>query len=71
MEGTMSAARSADTSSIKRELNLYTPFDHTQKPLEPSVGPNDKSAFGFNHKQLGRLLCPVNMVDEYDLDPDR
>jgi hypothetical protein len=68
METAMSAARSSDTFHIREKLDKYAPLDYGDQPIWPPIDTTNKSKMGFGHDQLGRLLCPVNLLAEYDAD---
>ncbi|EIW86097.1 hypothetical protein CONPUDRAFT_148212 [Coniophora puteana RWD-64-598 SS2] len=67
----VSVTRSMDFNPIKDIIGQYAAINH-QRPLDPYVGkgvPRDK--WGFNHVQLGKLLCPIEHLPKYLKDSDR
>jgi hypothetical protein len=68
----MSRARSSDTNRLKTCIAEYVPLD--PKDGEQKVVLNtgkSKADQGFKHPVLGRLLIPVQLLEEYDLDRSR
>jgi hypothetical protein len=61
--------RSVDANRLKTHTADYVPLDPNNK-IVLSIG-KSKMDRGFNHKALGRLLVPVNLLEEYDENRDR
>lgn len=66
----LSAARSEDSKSLKAAGLNYVAMDAPGKQLDPPILSTDKSSHrGFKHPMLGRLLCPVQFLKDFDKDP--
>ena len=61
-------ARSQDTNSARYELPTYVPLDPLVDVVQPPIT-SVKSARGFNHPVVGKLLCPLRLIPEYETDP--
>ncbi|KAI0266035.1 hypothetical protein BGY98DRAFT_501775 [Russula aff. rugulosa BPL654] len=59
----ISSVRSADANRFKTHTADYVPLDPNNK-IVLSIG-KSKMDRGFNHTALGRLLVPVNLLEEY------
>ncbi|KAI0270166.1 hypothetical protein BGY98DRAFT_1068061 [Russula aff. rugulosa BPL654] len=65
----ISSVRSADANRLKTHTADYVPLDPNNK-IVLNIG-KSKMDRGFNHKALGRLLVPVNLLEEYNENRDR
>jgi hypothetical protein len=67
MNSKLSSACSDDVSSLKDNALHYIALG----PLEPAFPPKSKKSGvrGFKHPVLGRLLCPVKYLEDFDRDP--
>lgn len=72
MSAAAGTARSNDISNLKKDALTYTALCEPNERLEPSINPNEskKTVRGFKHLQLGRLLCPQDLIEKYDNDPE-
>jgi len=61
-------ARSQDTHSARCEVPKFVPLDPLVDVVQPPITDN-KSARGFNHPVVGKLLCPLRLLPEYEADP--
>jgi len=61
-------ARSQDTNSARYEVPTFVPLDPLMDVVQPPIT-NTKSARGFNHPIVGKLLCPLQLHQEYEADP--
>jgi hypothetical protein len=68
MGSALSAARSDDISSLRTDGLTYVALDLPDKVLNPPILPKSpKTATrGFNHAVLGRLLCPIKYISDFD-----
>jgi hypothetical protein len=61
-------ARAQDTNSARYDVPTFVPLDPLVDVVQPPIT-NDKSARGFNHPIVGKLLCPLRFLPEYEADP--
>jgi len=61
-------ARAQDTNSARYDVPTFVPLDPLVDVVQPPIT-NDKSARGFNHPVVGKLLCPLRLLPEYEADP--
>ncbi|KAI0028740.1 hypothetical protein K488DRAFT_89450 [Vararia minispora EC-137] len=61
-------ARQDDTSSLRKSISGYI-YRHVS--VDPPFADKKKADRGFQHAQLARLLCPVELLERYDQDPLR
>jgi hypothetical protein len=61
-------ARSQDSNSARYEVPTFVPLDPLVDVVEPPIT-NNKSARGFNHPVVGKLLCPLRLIPEYETNP--
>jgi len=64
-------ARSDDCGSLREDGLAYVALESPGKLLQPPIAAKSpKSGIrGFNHLILGRLLCPIKYLAEFDEDP--
>ena len=72
MASALSAACSDDISSLHADGLTYIALDLPNKILHPPILPKSPKAItrGFNHPVLGRLLCPIKYIKDFD-DPEK
>lgn len=66
------AARGDDISTLKHRLILYLlgSCSHALPVgIEPIRVDTEKHQYGWNHVQTGRMLCPAELITEFDADP--
>ncbi|KAG2128842.1 hypothetical protein BD769DRAFT_1356399 [Suillus cothurnatus] len=65
--------RSEDASHLKSHMGIYAAPVPDKALVNPSIGDNSKShsKMGFNHPQLGPMLCPVKFLIKYNKDPTK
>ena len=63
-----SNARTHDTHSARYEVPAFVPLDPLMDVVQPPMTSN-KSARGFNHPVVGKLLCPLRLIPEYEENP--
>ena len=68
MVDTFGTARASDTNSAHYEVATFIPLDPLVDVVQPPITSN-KSAQGFNHPVVGKLLCPLRLLPEYEEDP--
>ena len=61
-------ARALDTNAARYGVPTFVPLDPLVDVVQPPIT-NDKSARGFNHPIVGKLLCPLRLLPEYEADP--
>jgi hypothetical protein len=61
-------ARAQGTNSACYDVPTFVPLDPLVDVVQPPIT-NDKSARGFNHPVVGKLLCPLRLLPEYEADP--
>ena len=61
-------ARSQDTNLAHYEVPTFIPLDPLVDVVQPPIT-NNKSTRGFNHPIVGKLLCPLWLIPEYEEDP--
>ena len=61
-------ARASDTNSAHYETPTFIPLDPLVDIVQPPITSN-KSTQGFNHPVVGKLLCPLRLLLEYEEDP--
>ena len=62
------SARATDTNSAHYEVPAFVPLDPLVDVVQPPITKN-KSSRGFNHPVVGKLLCPLRLLPEYEEDP--
>jgi len=62
------SARAQDTNSARYAVPTFVPLDPLVDVVQPPITTN-KSARGFNHPIVGKLLCPLRLLPEYEADP--
>lgn len=73
MSNAMSEARTELTGTIKWAIGDYIPFKPMDTPLTPpllKIGTTSKADRGFRHPTIGRLMCPLKYLEEFDKDPE-
>jgi hypothetical protein len=68
MTEAFSNARAQDTNAARYDVPTFVPLDPLVDVVQPPIT-NDKSARGFNHPIVGKLLCPLRYLREYEADP--
>ena len=58
-------ARSQDSNSARYGVPTFVPLDPQVDVVEPPIT-NNKSVWGFNHPVVGKLLCPLRLIPEYE-----
>jgi hypothetical protein len=68
MTGALGGARADDCGSLREAGLAYAASEVGQEFLTPQIPfRTSKDMFrGFRHPQLGRLLCPVKYLTEFD-----
>ena len=61
------AGRVEDTNKLKYNVLLWVPEMPGYDVLPPNL---DKSLRGFHNTTTARYLCPINMLDQFDRDPE-
>lgn len=61
---------SKDTSHLKSHMSTYMAPVPDKALINPPIGDDSKShsKMGFNHLQLGPMLCPAKFLGEYNKD---
>jgi hypothetical protein len=62
------SARATDTNSSRYEVPTFVPLDPLVDVVQPPIT-KDKCSRGFNHPVVGKLLCPLRLLPEYEEDP--
>ena len=60
-------ARAEDTNSTCYGVSTFVPLNPLVDIMQPPIT-NVKSAYGFSHPVVGRLLCPLWLLPEYKVD---
>ena len=60
-------ARAEDTNSACYGVPMFVPLNPLVDVMQPPIS-NVKSACGFNHPIVGKLLCPLQLLPEYKVD---
>lgn len=61
-------ARADDTHTARYGVPTFVPLDPLVDVVQPPIT-DVKSARGFNHPIIGKLLCPLQLLPEYEADP--
>ncbi|KAF8424755.1 hypothetical protein L210DRAFT_3421782 [Boletus edulis BED1] len=64
--------RAEDGSHLCKVVGRYTAPNPDKQVIQPPVSTKTKAGrarMGFNHPQLGRMLCPVKYLEDYIKDP--
>ncbi|KAG1728882.1 hypothetical protein EDD22DRAFT_788967 [Suillus occidentalis] len=63
--------RSEDASCLKSRMGTYAAPVPDKALVNPPIGDDSKShsKMGFNHPQLGTMLCPAKFLGEFNKDP--
>jgi hypothetical protein len=71
MQTMINHTRSEDASRLKARMGSYAaPHPEKQLVFPPIVDDSkSRSKMGFNHAQLGKMLCPAKYLDDYSKDP--
>ncbi|KAG1772844.1 hypothetical protein EV702DRAFT_1201306 [Suillus placidus] len=71
MQNMINHTRSEDASRLKSRMGSYTAPNPDKELIRPPITDDSKShaQMGFNHAQLGKLLCPAKYLVEYTKDP--
>jgi hypothetical protein len=71
MTQSLGSARSDDCGSLREGGVAYVALTSPLKMLQPLIPPKSPKdgIRGFNHVMLGRLLCPIKYIEEFDADP--
>jgi uncharacterized protein DUF6698 len=68
----VTAARGADISTLREAGLEYVALEQPDEVLVPKIrrGAEKKTTRGHNHPVLSRLLCPVDLINDYDTEPE-
>ncbi|KAG1718813.1 uncharacterized protein EDB91DRAFT_1089765 [Suillus paluster] len=71
MQNMINHTRSEDASRLKSHMGSYAAPNPDKELICPPITDDSKSRalMGFNHAQLGKLLCPVKYLVDYIEDP--
>ncbi|KAG1721734.1 hypothetical protein EDD22DRAFT_962429 [Suillus occidentalis] len=71
MQNMINHTRSEDASRLKSRMGSYAAPNPDKELICPPITDDSKShaQMGFNHVQLGKLLCPAKHLVEYIKDP--
>jgi len=71
MQNMVNHTRSEDASRLKSRMGSYAAPNPDKDLVSPPIRDDSKSRskMGFNHPQLGPLLCPAKFLVEYNKDP--
>ncbi|KAG1750377.1 uncharacterized protein EDB91DRAFT_1078427 [Suillus paluster] len=71
MQNMINHTRSEDASHLKSRMGSYAAPNPDKELIRPPITDDSKSRaqMGFNHIQLGKLLCPVKYLVDYIEDP--
>ncbi|KAG2135979.1 hypothetical protein DEU56DRAFT_755365 [Suillus clintonianus] len=71
MQNMINHTRSEDASRLKSRMGSYAAPNPDKELIRPPITDDSKSRaqMGFNHTQLGKLLCPVKYLVDYIQDP--
>lgn len=71
MQNMVNHTRSEDASRLKSRMGSYAAPNPDKDLVSPPIHDDSKSRskMGFNHPQLGPLLCPAKFLVEYNKDP--
>ncbi|KAG1767870.1 hypothetical protein EV702DRAFT_1012929 [Suillus placidus] len=71
MQTMINHTRSEDASRLKACMGSYAAPHPDKQLVFPPIADNSKSRtkMGFNHAQLGKMLCPAKYLDDYSKDP--
>ncbi|KAF8435312.1 hypothetical protein L210DRAFT_3335726, partial [Boletus edulis BED1] len=61
-----------DESRLRKVVGRYAAPNPDKQVIQPPVSTETKAGrarMGFNHPQLGRMLCPVKYLEDYIKDP--
>ena len=67
MVESFSNARAEDTNSACYGVPMFIPLNPLVNVVQPPIT-NVKSARGFNHPIVGKLLCPLWLLPGYEVD---
>ncbi|KAG1738252.1 hypothetical protein EDB19DRAFT_2025453 [Suillus lakei] len=71
MQNMINHTRSEDTSHLKSRMGSYAAPNPDKELICPPITDNSKNRaqMGFNHIQLGKMLCPTKYLANYIKDP--
>ena len=71
MNQALGGARSDDCGSLREDGIAYVSLEISPTILTPAIPVKSPKAAnrGFHHPILGRLLCPIKYINEFDADP--
>ncbi|KAG2354736.1 hypothetical protein BDR07DRAFT_1305216 [Suillus spraguei] len=71
MQNMINHTRSEDASHLKSRIGSYAAPNPEKELVCPPITDNSKShaQMGFNHIQLGKMLCPAKYLVDYMKDP--
>ncbi|KAG2737697.1 hypothetical protein P692DRAFT_20669020, partial [Suillus brevipes Sb2] len=72
MQTMINHTRSEDASRLKARMGSYAAPHPDKQLVFPPVAADDsksRAKMGFNHTQLGKMLCPAKYLDDYSKDP--
>ncbi|KAG1889701.1 uncharacterized protein F5891DRAFT_916712, partial [Suillus fuscotomentosus] len=67
MQNMINHTRSEDASRLKSCMGSYAAPNPNKDVVHPPINDNSKShaQMGFNHVQLGKMLCPAKYLTDY------
>ncbi|KAG2747049.1 hypothetical protein P692DRAFT_20736700 [Suillus brevipes Sb2] len=70
MQNMINHTRSEDASRLKSRMGTYAAPVPDKALVNPPIGEDSKSRskMGFNHPQLGPMLCPAKFLGEFNKD---
>ena len=70
MNKQMSGTKSFDYSRIKDKVVDYIPPDKVTKVQYILPDSKSREKWGWNHNVTARLMCPMQLVKDYDMNPE-
>jgi len=66
----LASGHQKDTTSLKHSCITYIIHDPTIMAVSPpTTWDHLKSFCGFNHSAMAWLLCPINLLEDFDVNP--
>ena len=71
MQNMINHTRSEDASRLKSRMGSYAAPNPDKELIRPPITDDSKNRtqMGFNHIQLGKMLCPAKYLANYIKDP--
>ncbi|KAG1902557.1 uncharacterized protein F5891DRAFT_917619, partial [Suillus fuscotomentosus] len=71
MQNMINHTHSEDASRLRSRMGSYAAPNPNKDLVRPPIADNSKSRaqMGFNHTQLGKMLCPAKYLTDYIKDP--